>query len=99
MVITCLTLYSLQRNIQLNLLRTDNGTEFTSETFQRLLVNNRIKRQKSAPYSSHQNGTVERSLRTKFSMARYLLIESKLPKNLCVYTLMASAYIRNRRYN
>ena len=27
------------------------------------------------------------------------LIESKLPKNLCVYTLMAPAYIKNRYYN
>ena len=35
----------------------------------------------------------------QFSMARYLLIESKLPKNLWVYTLMASVYIRNCRYN
>ena len=76
-------------------LQTDNGTEFTSETFQQLLVLNRIKYEQSAPYFPHQNGTIERSWRTLFSMARYLLIESKLPPNLWVYTLMASAYIRN----
>ena len=38
-------------------LRTDNGTEFTSEPFQQLL--NRIKHMLSAPYSPHQNGTAE----------------------------------------
>ena len=72
-------------------LQTDNGSEFTSETFQRLLVHNQIKHQKSALYLPHQNGTVERSWRTLFSMVRCLLIESKLPKNLWVYALIASA--------
>ena len=42
-------------------LRTDNGTKFTSEPFQRLLVLNRIKHEQSPPYSPHQNGTAERS--------------------------------------
>ena len=79
-------------------LQTDNRTEFTSEPFQWLLVLNRIKHERSAPYSPHQNGTSERSWQTLFSMARCLLIESKLPQNLWVYTLMASAYIRNRCY-
>ena len=32
-------------------------------------------------------------------MAKCLLIESKLPKTLWVYALMASAYIRNCYYN
>ena len=67
-------------------LRRDNGTEFTSETFQQLLVDNQIIHQKLAPYSPHQNGTVERSWRTLFSMVRCLLIESKLPKNLFNHT-------------
>ena len=40
-------------------LRTDNGTVFTSETFQQLLVLNRIKDKQSAPYSPHENGTTE----------------------------------------
>ena len=75
--------------------QTDNGTEFPSELFQRLLVLNRIKHDQSAPYSPHQNGTVEHLWGTLFSIARCLLIESKLPKNLWVYT----AYIRNHYYN
>ena len=79
-------------------LQTDNGMEFTSEPFQQLLMLNRIKRKRSAPYSPHQNRTAERSRWTLFSMARCLLIVSKLPQNLWVYALMASAYIRNRSY-
>ena len=73
--------------------------EFTSEPFQRLLVLNRIKHNQLAPYSLHQNKTAEQSWPTSFSTARCLLIESKLPQNLWVYALMASAYIRNRCYN
>ena len=63
-------------------LRTDNGTEFPSEPFQRLLVLNKIKHEQPGPYSPHQNGTAERSWRTFFSMVRCLVIESKLPQNL-----------------
>ena len=80
-------------------LRTDNGTEFTSEEFKNLVVKNRIKHEFSAPYSPHQNGTVERSWRTLYEMARCLLLETKLPKKLWTYALKTSAYIRNRCYN
>ena len=78
---------------------TDNGMEFTSEPFQWLIVVNKIKHKRSAPYSPYQNGSTEWSWQTLFSMARCLLIESKLSKNLWVYTLMASAYIRNCCYS
>src|SRR6218665_2911920 len=42
-------------------LRTDIGTEFTNKDFKSLMLKHRIKHEKSAPYSPHQNGTVERS--------------------------------------
>ena len=80
-------------------LQTDNRTEFTSEPFQQLLKLNKIKHEQSAIYSPHQNGTVEHSWQTLFSMVRCLLTESKLPQNMWVYALMASSYIRNRCYN
>ena len=78
--------------------QTDNGTNFTSELFQRLLVLNRIKYERSPPYSLHQNGTAEWSWQTLFSKAG-CLIKSKPPKTVWVYTLMASVYIGNRCYN
>ena len=55
-------------------LRTDNGTELTSEPSQRLLVLNRIKHEQSTPYSPHQNGTADRSRRTSFSTATLNLV-------------------------
>ena len=63
-------------------LRSDNGTEYTSSEFQSLCVRNRIKHEQSAPYSPHQNVTAERGWRTLFEMARCLLLEAKLPKEL-----------------
>ena len=41
-------------------IRSDNGTESTSQAFENLLIKHSIKHERSAPYSSHQNGTVER---------------------------------------
>jgi len=69
-----------------------------SNEFQTLLVKNQIKHETSAPYSPHQNGTAERSWRTLFEMARSLLLESGLPKNLWTYAVMTATHIRNRCY-
>lgn len=80
-------------------IRSDNGTEFTSSAFQALLCQNAIRHETSAPWSPHQNGTAERAWRTLFEMARCILIESKLPKQLWPYAVQTAATIRNRCYN
>ena len=80
-------------------LRSDNGGEFMNNRFKSLLRKRGIKHETSAPYSPHQNGTVERTWRTLFNMARCLLLEAKLPKNLWTYAEMTSVYIRNRCFN
>ena len=80
-------------------IRSDQGGEFISEAFESLLIANKIKHERSAPHSPHQNGTVERSWRSLFEMARCLLIQSGLPKSMWTYALMAAVYTRNRCYN
>jgi hypothetical protein len=80
-------------------LRSDNGTEYTAKEFQSLLIRHRIRHERSAPYSPHQNGTAERGWRTLFETARCLLLDAKLPKEMWTYAVMAAAYIRNRCYN
>ena len=80
-------------------LRSDNGGEYISDEFESLLLKNKIKHELSAPYSPHQNGTAERAWRSLFDMARCLLIDSKLPKQLWTYAVMTSAHIRNRCFN
>ena len=42
-------------------LRSDNGSEFKSNDFQKLLCDNSIRHKMSAPYSLLQNGTAERN--------------------------------------
>ena len=80
-------------------IRSDNGGEFVNKEFEALLIRNKIKHERSAPYSPPQNGTVERGWRSIFDMARCLLVESKLPKSMWVYAVLASVHIRNRCYN
>jgi transposase InsO family protein len=70
-----------------------------SQGFKSLLRKCAIRHETSAPYSPHQNGTVERAWQSLFSMATCLLLEAKLPKRLWTYAVMASAYIRNRCFN
>ena len=80
-------------------LRSDNGGEFISREFKELMLENKIKHETSAPRSPHQNGTAERQWRTIFDMARCLLVESGLPKQMWNYAVMSAAYIRNRCFN
>ena len=79
--------------------RSDGGGEFSSEIFEALLIKNKIKHEKSAPYSPHQNGTAERTFRTIFEMARCILSDANLPKSLWPYAVMCSAHTRNRCFN
>ena len=67
--------------------------------FKSLLRKRGIKHETSAPYSPHQNGTVERTWRTLFNMARCQLLEAKLPKNSWTYAVMTSVFLRNRCFN
>lgn len=80
-------------------IRSDNGTEFTSKEFQSIISKNAIRHETSAPYSPHQNGTPERNWRTLFEMARCMLIESNLPRELWEHAIQTAAAVRNRCYN
>lgn len=53
-------------------LRSDNGSEYTSQAYKLLLKKHCIRHDTSAPYSPHQNGTAERHWRTLFEMGRCL---------------------------
>ena len=80
-------------------LRVDHGTEFTCKEFRNVCIDNKINLEFSSPRSPHQNGTAERNHRTIYSMARCLLLQSGLPKNLWSYAVKMAAHIRNRCYN
>ena len=77
-------------------MRTDNGTEYIYNEFKSILIENKIKHEKSAPYISWQNGGSERQWQVLFDVTRGLLLEANLPKCLWAYAIKCSAYIRNR---
>ncbi len=72
-------------------MRSEIGGEFINYKFKSLKT--------SAPYSPHQNGTVERARRRLFSMARCLLLDAKFPKYLWTFAVIASVFIRNTCFN
>lgn len=80
-------------------IRSDNGAEFMGKNYQALLGKNGIRHETAAPYSPHQNGTAERNWHTLFDMARCMLIESELPKELWTYAVQTAAVVRNRCFN
>ena len=80
-------------------MRSDNGGEYIAREFKALLVKNSIKHELMSPNLPHQNGTAERSWCTLSEMARSLIIESKLPKNLWAYAVMTATHIRNQCYS
>lgn len=80
-------------------INSDNGAEFMGKNYQALLRRNRIRHETSEPYSLHQNGTAERNWHTLFDMARCMLLESELPKDLWPYAVQTAAVVRNRCFN
>lgn len=77
-------------------LRTDNGKEYVSNEFKRLLEEEGISRQLTVEYTPQQNGVAERANRTLVEMARCMMLEAKLPKSLWAEMINTATYLRNR---
>ena len=78
-------------------MRTDNGGEYIGSKFKNILISNRIKHEVSSHVSS-QDDMAERSWCTCFDMARYMLLDSKLPKFIWTYALATSNYTKKCCY-
>lgn len=83
---------------QVKELHTDNGGEYLGQNFQSLLLDRGIKHTTTAPHTAYQNGKAERSWRSIMEMARCLLVEADLPKQLWPYAVKYATYLRNRAY-
>ena len=70
-----------QTDCRLKVLRSDNGTEYSSNEFLKYLATNGILRQTSATYSPEQNGVAETANRTIVEAARSMLYEKKIRWN------------------
>ena len=64
----------------MQVIRSDNGTEYTSEKFNKFCEDAGIEHQMISPYTPQQNGVVKRKNRTIMEMARCFHHDKGLPK-------------------
>lgn len=79
-----------------NVLRSDNGGEYTAKRVQNYLESIGVQCQYTVPYSPQQNGVAERKNRSLAEMARCLLAESGLPNMYWGEAVMTANYLQNR---
>jgi transposase InsO family protein len=79
-------------------IRSDNGSEFKNLQVEEYLEEEGIKHEFSAPYTSQQNGVVERKNRTLIDMARTMLGEYKTPERFWSEAVNTACHAINRLY-
>jgi hypothetical protein len=85
-----------QVGTKIRVIVTDNGTEFKNQRMKKYCEDKGIKHIFTVPYSSIQNGKVERTHRVDSETAICLLQDSGLPMTLWTYAMKFGCYCRNR---
>ena len=81
---------------RIKILRTDNGSEYTSKHFEKYLKNRGIQHQKTVPYTPEQNGITECANRTIVERVRTMLHEQHLDPEFWAEAILTSVYLKNR---
>jgi transposase InsO family protein len=88
--------------LRIKKIRSDNGTEFKNSQIEGFLEEEGIKHEFSSPYTSQQNGVVERKKerknRTFMDMARTMLEEYKTSDWFWAEAINTACYSINRLY-
>ena len=85
-----------QFNVQVQMLRTDNGIEYINKGFSNFLSEHGILHQTSCPDTPPQNGVAERKNRHILEVARSLMFTMNVPKFLWSEAVMTATYLINR---
>ena len=85
-----------QSGRKMQMLRSDNGTEYTSQMFNKFCEDTCIEHQLTTPYTPQQNGVVEQKNRTIMEMTRCLLHDKDLPKKLWAEATSTTVFLLNR---
>ena len=85
-----------QSKCKIQVIRSDNGTEYTSEKFNKFCEDAGIEHQLTAPYTPQQNGIVDRKNRIIMEMTRCLLHDKSLPKKFCAKAANTTIFLLNR---
>jgi transposase InsO family protein len=80
---------------KLRVLRTNNGSEFTTAEFASYYADEGVQRHCSAPYNPQQNDVVERQNQTVVGMARALLKQKGMSVVFCGEAVVTAVYILN----
>jgi len=80
---------------KLKIVRSDNGGEYTSNTFEKYLADLGIDHQTTAPYTSQQNGIAERTNRTVVERTIALMHSERIPIDLWAEVMDSVVYLKN----
>lgn len=81
---------------KIQILRSDNGKEYTSAEFNLFCDEAGIEHQLTAPYTPQQNGVSERKNRYVMEMARCMLHDKGLPKSFWAEAANTAIFLQNR---
>ncbi|KAH9704543.1 hypothetical protein KPL70_011512 [Citrus sinensis] len=85
-----------QSGCKIKVIRSDNGTEYTTDKFAKFCEAAGIEHQLTATYTPQQNGVSERKNRTVMEMARCLLFEKEMPKMFWAEAVNTVVFLQNR---
>ena len=83
-------------SVQVQAMRTDNGTKYVNNKFGAFLSDHGILHQTSCPDTPPQNGVAERKNRYILEVARSLMFTMNIPKFSWSEAVMAATYLINR---
>nr|GEV90615.1 retrovirus-related Pol polyprotein from transposon TNT 1-94 [Tanacetum cinerariifolium] len=84
------------KGLKIKSMRSNRGGEFLSKEFNKFCEENGIRKFLTAPYSSQQNGMVERKNKTIIIMVRSMLKTKKMPKEFWAEAVDCAIYLLNR---
>jgi hypothetical protein len=85
-----------QHDLPIQVLRSDNGGEYSSGAFEAFCKDEGIQQQFTVPYTPQQNGVSERKNRTLVEAARAMLLTAGLPKSYWEEAVATACYVQNR---
>lgn len=85
-----------QFKTKIQIIRSDNGTEFLNQSFSQFTQARSIIHQTSCPYTPQQNARVERKHTQLLEMARSIFFQAQFPPHLWGYCILVATYLINR---
>lgn len=85
-----------QSGCQIQTLRSDRGTEYTSKEFNKFCEDEGVERQLIVGYTPQQNGVSERKNMTVMEMARSMLKDKSMPYKFWAEAVYTAVYLQNR---